>query len=236
MKSTFHKCVLNVSAGPNPTPMSKFCKKTENNNKNLRVRNWVIMGGPKLPCLFPWGASSLGEQLVVLKCSGLLSLCELLARAPVPGEEKIFVCTYIYVYYIYIYTHIYITIYTYSQYIPYTYNITRIKLTPSLPTIGTLPIMYCLLTWWCVVEAYGSVWRRIYRLLTAYWLALMHICSTIMDMCASSEINRQYVRLHTCPYASIKHQHVNRQYLIGYTCCGGQSQVCVWVNLILVIL
>ena len=29
MKSTFHKCVLNVNAGPNPTPMSKLGKQNE---------------------------------------------------------------------------------------------------------------------------------------------------------------------------------------------------------------
>ena len=29
MKSTFHKCVLNVNAGPSPTPLSKSDKQNE---------------------------------------------------------------------------------------------------------------------------------------------------------------------------------------------------------------
>ena len=34
MKSTFHKCVLNVNAAPNPTPMSKWGKQ---NGKNPKI-------------------------------------------------------------------------------------------------------------------------------------------------------------------------------------------------------
>ena len=36
MKSTFHKCIFNVNAAPNPTPMSKLAKYNETNTNRNR--------------------------------------------------------------------------------------------------------------------------------------------------------------------------------------------------------
>jgi len=36
MNSTFHKCVLNVNAGPNPTPMSKLGEQNQKTRKSMK--------------------------------------------------------------------------------------------------------------------------------------------------------------------------------------------------------
>ena len=56
MKSTFHKCVLNVDAGPNSTPMNKLGDQNGKTQKSNLVRNGVLWEGseitPVVACSF----------------------------------------------------------------------------------------------------------------------------------------------------------------------------------------
>ena len=53
MKSTFHKCNLDVNTGPNPTPTSKLGKQNKKKQKSKLVRNWVMSGAPKVAGRLP---------------------------------------------------------------------------------------------------------------------------------------------------------------------------------------
>ena len=55
MKSIFRKYVLNVNAGPNPTPMSKLGKEHKNNTEIEISPKWGNYGGARnCPCCCPF--------------------------------------------------------------------------------------------------------------------------------------------------------------------------------------